>query len=65
MPTVSKVSYIVSVFKSLFDPSKYQDPLYFIFDYVAGVSNEDFGHAPVLSNFDFTAIAWLRYGSRP
>ena len=57
MPTVSKVSYLVSVFKSLFDPSKYQDPLYFIFDYVAGVRNEDLSHAFVLGNFDFTAIA--------
>jgi hypothetical protein len=40
IPTVSKVGYLVSVFKFLFDPSKYRDPLYFIFDYVAGVSNE-------------------------
>ena len=57
IPTVPKVSCLVSVFKSLFDPSKYRDPLYFIFDYVAGVRNEDFSYAPVLGNFDFTAIA--------
>ena len=56
MPTVSKVSYPVYVFKSLFDPSKYQDPLYFLFDYVAGVSTEDLSHAFLLGNFDFTAI---------
>ena len=57
MPTVSKVSHLVFVFKFLFDPSKYQDPLHFIFGYVAGVRNEDFSHAFVLGNFDFTAIA--------
>ena len=57
IPTVSKVRYLVSVFKSLFDPSKYPDPLYFIFDYVSGVSNDDFSRAPILGNFDFTAIA--------
>jgi hypothetical protein len=57
IPTVSKVSYLVSVFKYLFDPSKYPDPLYFIFDYVSGVSNDDFSRTPILGNFDFTAIA--------
>jgi len=57
LPTVSKVRYIFYVFKSLFDPSKYQDPLYFIFDYVAGVSTENFSYAFLFGNFDFTAIA--------
>jgi len=59
IPTVSKpeVSYLFYVFKSLFDPSKYQDPLYFIFDYVAGVSTEDFSYAFIFGKFDFTAIA--------
>ena len=52
MPTVSKVSYHVYVFKSLFDASKYQDPLYFIFDYVAGVSNEDCSDALIHGNLD-------------
>ena len=41
MPSASKVGYLFYVFRPLFDPSKYQDPLYFIFDYVAGVSSED------------------------
>ena len=39
MSTVSNVSYLVYVFKSSFELSKYQDPLYFIFDYVSEVSN--------------------------
>ena len=61
MPTlpVSKVLYLASVyvFKSSFDPSKYQEPLYFIFEYVAGVSTEDFRHPFALGDLDLTAIA--------
>jgi len=56
MPTVSEVSYLVYAFDPLFDPPKHQDPLHFIFEYVAGVSNEGLNHAFILGNFDFTAI---------
>ena len=45
MPTVSKVRYLVYVYTPLFDPSTYQNPLYFIVDYIAGVGNRDFSHA--------------------
>ena len=53
MPTVSKVNYAFSIFKSLFDPSKYRDPLYFIFDYVAGVSSEDCSDALYMVTWTF------------
>ena len=57
--TVSKVSFLVCVFSSLFDPSKYQDPLYFIFDYVAGVSDEDCSDALMYGNMDRVANAGM------
>lgn len=61
--TVSKVSYLVCIFTALFDPSKYQDPLNFIFDYVAGVSDEDCSDALMYGNLDFIASAGMRHGS--
>jgi len=53
MPTVSNVSYLFYVFRSLFDPSKYQDPLYLIFDYVTGVSSEDCSDALCMVTWTF------------
>ena len=61
--TVSKVSYLVCVFTTLFDPSKYQDPLYFIFDYVAGVSDEECSDALMYGNLDLIASAGMRHDS--
>jgi hypothetical protein len=58
IPTVPKVKYsiCVEVCKTLIT-LKYPDPLHFIFDYVAGVSNKDLSRVFVLRNFGFTAIA--------
>jgi hypothetical protein len=50
IPPVSKVKYAVycDISSPYLMPQKYQDPLQFIFDYVAKVSNEDLGSAFIL-----------------
>jgi len=55
IPPVSKVKHAVysDISSSYLIPQKYQDPLQFIFDYVAKVSNEDLSSAFILANLGF------------
>ena len=59
IPPVSKVKY--AVYSDIPSPylilQKYQDPLQFIFDYVAKVSNEDLSSAFILADLGFIAGA--------
>jgi len=59
IPPVSKVKYTVysDISSPNLIPQKYQDPLQFIFDYVAKVSNGDLSGVFILTNLGFIAGA--------